>query len=117
MAVLRTLRISRNRRSSAWRKFVDPLGRINASLKQDLVEVNVPDTGNYFLIHQHRFHVTLEAAHRGLERIEIEPPVDRVRPQLFIGDKISRILDQAYAPNHSLVSVSGQPSLAKSKRT
>jgi len=94
-------------RELAWRKIIDPFGRIDTRLKQDLVRVTVPDTSNDFLIHQHRFHVTLEATHRGPERIEIESSVERVRPQLFIGDKINSVVGQANAsPNHSLVGVS-----------
>ena len=42
-------------------EFVYTLGWIDACLKQDLVGIDVADTGDDCLIHQHRFHITLDA--------------------------------------------------------
>jgi len=41
---------------------------IDASLKQDLIRIDIPDSGNDLLIHQNRFDVTFAAEHGRFER-------------------------------------------------
>src|SRR5262249_59855356 len=56
--------------------------------------------------HQDRFHVTFEPEHGSPERIEIEPPIERIQPEFFSSNEIGRVLDEPDASDHSLVGIS-----------
>src|SRR5260370_15565848 len=88
------------------RELVYPLSWVDPRLKQYLVGVDIPDAGDHFLLHQDRFHVTFELEHGSPERIEIEPPIERIQPEFFSSDEIGRVLDQPDASDHSLVGIS-----------
>ena len=79
---------------------------IDASLKQDLIRIDISDSGDDLLIHQDRFDIAFAAQYGRFERRQIQARIECVRPQLFSRDEVGRIFNQAYTPDHSFVGVS-----------
>ena len=75
-------------------------------LKQDLIRIDISDSGDDFLIHQDRFDIAFAAECGRFERRQIQARIECVRSQLFSGDEVGGIFNQAYTPDHSFVGVS-----------
>src|SRR5215217_458678 len=74
---------------------------VEVRLEEDLVRVDVPDTGHHLLVHQRRLHRALPPLETLPERGRVQ--LQEVGSQLLLSYEVLRIFDEVHPAEHPLV--------------